>query len=141
MTVVVLKFFTVRFQHLGLVTTFVYMNFWLYSFRLRVWGPILQDKRLLLQCDNSSSVILINTGRCRDKVMLGIARNIWLLCSYFNIQIKAIHIQGIDNRVADLLSRWTEIRSPYEKITSLVDDCFIEEVQITSCMFDVDNSI
>jgi hypothetical protein len=31
MTVVVLKFFTVRFQHLGLVTTFVYMNFWLYS--------------------------------------------------------------------------------------------------------------
>jgi hypothetical protein len=54
---------------------------------------------------DSSSVILINTGRCRDKVMLGIARNIWLLCSYFNIQIKAIHIQGIDNRVADLLSR------------------------------------
>jgi hypothetical protein len=141
MTVVVLKFFTVRFQHFGLVTTFVYMNFWLYSFRLRVWGPILQDKRLLLQCDNSSSVILINTGRCRDKVMLGIVRNIWLLCSYFNIQIKAIHIQGIDNRVADLLSRWTEIRSPYEKITSLLDDCFIEEVQIASCMFDVDNSI
>jgi hypothetical protein len=108
---------------------------------LRVWGPILQDKRLLLQCDNSSSVILINTGRCRDKVMLSIARNIWLLCSYFNIQIKAIHIQGIDNRVADLLSRWTEIRSPYEKITSLLDDCCIEEVQIASCMFDVDNSI
>jgi hypothetical protein len=38
---------------------------------LRVWGPILQDKRLLLQCDNSSSVILINTGRCHDNVMLG----------------------------------------------------------------------
>jgi hypothetical protein len=73
--------------------------------------------------------------------MLGIARNIWLLCSYFNIQIKAIHIQGIDNRVADLLSRSTEIRSPYEKNTSLLDDCFIEEVQIASCMFDVDNSI
>jgi hypothetical protein len=73
--------------------------------RLRVWGPILQDGRLLLQCDNSSSVILINTGRCRDKVMLGIARNIWHLCSYFNIQIKAIHIQRIDNRVVDLLSR------------------------------------
>ena len=73
--------------------------------------------------------------------MLGIARNIWLLCSCFNIQIKAIHIQGIDNRVADLLSHWTEIRSPYEKITSLLEDCFIEEVQITSCMFDVDNSI
>ena len=25
------KIFTVRFQHFGLVTTFVYMNFWLYS--------------------------------------------------------------------------------------------------------------
>lgn len=72
---------------------------------LRVWGPILQDKRLMLQCDNSSSVILINTSRCRDKVMLGIAIYIWLLCSYFNIRIKAIHIHGIYNRVAYLLSR------------------------------------
>jgi hypothetical protein len=124
------------------------------------WGPILQEKRLLLQCDNSSSVILINTGRCRDKVMLGIARNIWLVQplswktppSHNKLASVCINWSGSlqrwswmvvlpYNRVADLLSRWTEIRSPYEKITSLVDDCFIEEVQITSCIFDVDNSI
>jgi hypothetical protein len=93
-----------------------------------------QNKRYVLSCVfkflkvpglnaafNTFLVFLYNAVHSFNpfsEIMLGIVRNIWLLCSYFNIQIKAIHIQGIDNRVADLLSRWTEIRSPYE-ITSL----------------------
>ncbi|CAG2233228.1 unnamed protein product [Mytilus edulis] len=87
----------------------------------KVWGKKLQNKRIVLQCDNSSSVSLLNTGRCRDKIMLSIVRNIWLICAEYNIQIKAIHIQGINNRAADILSRWTSLENPYAKLSTALD--------------------
>ena len=52
---------------------------------LSLWSKFFRYKRILIQCDNLPSVILINTGRSRDKLMLSIARNIWMVCAQTTI--------------------------------------------------------
>ena len=71
---------------------------------LRTWANYYKDKIILIQCDNFSCVSLLNTGRCRYNQMLSIARNIWMTCAKNNIQLKAVHIQGVDNRIPDIFS-------------------------------------
>lgn len=83
---------------------------------LRLWSKHFSNKRILIQCDNLSSVILVNTGRSRDKLMLSIARNIWMTCAHNNIQLKASHIPGTENRTPDLLSRWDTTKSAEQKL-------------------------
>ena len=34
------------------------------------------------------------------------SRNVWLLAAMFNVNIIVSHIKGLDNSIADLLSRW-----------------------------------
>ena len=48
----------------------------------------------------------LNFGRARDPTLALIARNIWLICAIFHIQIVVVHIPGQNNVLADLLSRW-----------------------------------
>jgi hypothetical protein len=72
----------------------------------RTWGNYYNEKRILIQCDNSSCVSLLNTGRCRYNQMLSIARNSWMTCAKNNIQLKAVHIQGVNYRIPDILPRW-----------------------------------
>ena len=73
---------------------------------LRLWSQMCQHKRLLIRSNNMSTVFLLNSGKCEDKQMLSIARNIWLVFAENNIQIKAVHLTSVQNRDADMLSRW-----------------------------------
>ena len=50
-------------------------------------------------------VEVLTFGRARDPIMTTFARNIWLLAAMFNVNIVISHIRGLDNTVADLLSR------------------------------------
>ena len=85
---------------------------------LRTWANYYKDKRILIQCDNSSCVSLLNTCRCWDNQMLSIARNIWMTCAKNNIQLKVVHIQGVDNRIPDILSRWQSLPSAFKQLKS-----------------------
>ncbi|CAG2201509.1 unnamed protein product [Mytilus edulis] len=67
--------------------------------------------------------------------MLSIARNIWLICAEYNIQIKAIHIQGINNRAADILSRWTSLENPYAKLSTALDDNYMLDIEVLDKLF------
>ena len=51
----------------------------------------------------------MKTGKPRDTVLAAYARNIHMLASVFDIEITVIHLPGIENTVADLLSRWDAI--------------------------------
>ena len=57
-------------------------------------------------CDNIAMVEVLTFGRARDPIMAISARNIWLLVAMFNVNIVVNHISGLENTVADFLSRW-----------------------------------
>ena len=49
------------------------------------------------------------SSKTRDAVLAAYARNIQMLASVFDIEITVVHLPGIKNTVADLLSRWDTI--------------------------------
>ena len=49
---------------------------------------------------------VIKSGRTRDMILAAYARNICMLAAVFDIEITVIHLPGVENTVADLLSRW-----------------------------------
>ena len=57
-------------------------------------------------CDTMAVVEVLTCGRARDSIMATCARNVWLLAAMFNVNIIVSHIRGLDNSIADLLSRW-----------------------------------
>jgi len=72
---------------------------------LRLWSGRCSGLRFQIFCDNEVSVTIINSGRCRDSALLGILREILFICAVENIQIKAVHLPGVSNRISDYLSR------------------------------------
>jgi hypothetical protein len=72
---------------------------------IKVWGHNIKDRRVQIYCDNQASCIVLNSGRTKNPIMLSIIREIAYLSTMFNCQIRALHISGVNNRMADLMSR------------------------------------
>ena len=89
---------------------------------LKIWANTWQNTAITLFCDNLAVVEVLNQGRTKDEFLATCARNIWLLSSLFNIHIQIIHIPGKRNQVADLLSRWTMLHKPHQKLNTLLCD-------------------
>ena len=87
---------------------------------LKVWGQHWCNKCVEIKCDNLAVVSVLQEGKARDPLLAAFARNIWLLTSIFNIQLKVSHIFGKDNQIADLLSRWWETKNNEQKLNSLL---------------------
>ena len=62
---------------------------------------------MLIKCDNEAVVSVLRSGRTKDPYLGACARNIWYICALADIDAQYVHVRGLDNRVADLLSRWT----------------------------------
>ena len=73
---------------------------------VRCWGRICEGLKLQIYCDNSAAVEVINSSRTRDSFMASCIRELWLQVSKHNFQLRAVHLPGEENRVADFLSRW-----------------------------------
>ena len=61
---------------------------------LKVWGSRLRGKRVLMFCDNMSSVNLINKGLSRDDFHQSCLREICFTAAVNNFAIKAQHTRG-----------------------------------------------
>jgi hypothetical protein len=69
------------------------------------WGPRLSGKTILVHCDNASSVADITSGRSSDPIMMKLLRELFYCYAQFSFQLKATHIAGHLNTLADALSR------------------------------------
>ena len=87
---------------------------------LKLWAPLWSNKRILFECDNQAVVTVLQSGKTREHTLALYARNILMLASCFNIDIKVIHILGSDNKVADLLSRWSDSELNHQTLYSMV---------------------
>ena len=83
---------------------------------LRVWAPQWAGKLVRCECDNAAVISVIKSGKTRDAVLGAYARNINMLVALFDIELKFVHLPGVCNTVADLLSRWSTVNNPQEKL-------------------------
>ena len=70
-----------------------------------VWGRKLAGNRVLVECDNSSVVIVVNKHYTRDQMAMHLLRSLWFFVAHFDIDLKCKHIAGVDNSTGDQLSR------------------------------------
>lgn len=82
---------------------------------VKTWGPSLRGKRLRIYCDNQATVAVINSGRSRDQYMLKCMRELTFYCAKYECMVRAVHLPGVENRLADCLSRWHLNRSYREE--------------------------
>ena len=87
---------------------------------LKVWANIWANKRIKISFDNLAVVEILKSGKTRDAFLATCARNVWLITAMFNIDIIIIHVPGVNNQVADLLSRWTITSNPQSKLMQML---------------------
>jgi hypothetical protein len=58
-----------------------------------------------IQCDNISVVYCVNSRSSKCPHLMQLVRDIFFACAFFCVDIRLVHIQGVYNVGADLLSR------------------------------------
>ena len=69
------------------------------------WGAQWSRKRLLIHCDNQAVVHVWRSGTSRHKLLMGLVRALFQVAASHNFTVLLQHIQGVDNGIADALSR------------------------------------
>jgi hypothetical protein len=102
---------------------------------VKVWGRLFSGKRIKVLCDNMTSVSALNSGAIRNTFMQKCLREICFIAATFEFDIRGAHIQGIDNRLPDLLSRWTLHDSYGEQFRAQTRQFVLHEVHVDDNMF------
>ena len=70
-----------------------------------IWGREWSHKKLLFHCDNASVVQAWRSGTRRNKKAMALIRSMLFVAAKYNFILLIELIAGIDNGVADALSR------------------------------------
>ena len=73
---------------------------------VKLWAHKYKGMNLLLHCDNSSTVSVINKGKANHPFTQACLRELVWTSGKNDIWIKVVHVAGITNRFADLCSRF-----------------------------------
>ena len=71
-----------------------------------IWHPLLAGKRLQFWCDNLSVVSITNSGHSKIPRIMDLVRRLVLLSMQHNFVVRARHVPGVSNAIADALSRF-----------------------------------
>jgi len=73
---------------------------------MHIFESILANKKVLLHCDNEAVVEIINSQTSKCPRVMDLVRPFVLQCLKMNTVIRAQHVKGTDNCIADALSRF-----------------------------------
>lgn len=71
-----------------------------------LWADKWTRKNMLVFCDNEATVNIINKGRSSVLFINRFIRRLTWISVMNNFTIKATHVPGLDNKIADSLSRF-----------------------------------
>ena len=71
-----------------------------------LWYPDFSGKRLQFWCDNQSVVAIINSGHSKAPRVMDLVRFLVLISMKHNFLVKARHVPGAHNEIADAQSRF-----------------------------------
>lgn len=72
---------------------------------IQLYGGLLQNRRVIIFCDNQSVVEMINQSSTKSPSCMQLIRHITFLTIQWNNRFFCRHVAGLKNREADLLSR------------------------------------
>ena len=75
-----------------------------------LWFPQFSGKRIQFWCDNESVVAIINSGHSKAPRIMDLLRFLVLLSMKHNFFVRARHVPGVSNDIADALSRFQDER-------------------------------
>ena len=78
---------------------------WAVMVGLKIWATRLSGLRCTIRCDNSTTTLAINSLKTKSKRLRDCVREIMFTCAQHQVEIRAVHIPGLENRVPDWLSR------------------------------------
>lgn len=107
---------------------------------LKLWGPRLRGKKVLIYCDNMSLCHLVNRGCSRDEFHQSCLREICFFAARFEFIIRCQHIKTDENRVADILSRWHKQNDAAKLFWDSVTVTNPERILVCSDLFRFSNS-
>ena len=73
---------------------------------LKLWGQYFCQKRIQVFCDNLAVVLIINTGKSSCEILQMCLREMAFQAAIHQFEIRAVHLDSSENRLADRLSRW-----------------------------------
>jgi hypothetical protein len=105
---------------------------------IRSWSYKYTGLNFNVFCDNTTSVQNLNSGRSSVKISQSILREIRYISAKFEFQIRAKHVKGSENAIADSLSRWhlhKKFEQEFYKLTKnfKTSETFISNFTINDC--------
>ena len=98
---------------------------------VKLWGHLWKGKKLVLNCDNKSSVIVLNSGSSRDSFAQSCLREICFFAAIHLFQIKGVFISGSENRIPDFLSRWNLNQQYQERFYAVPGSEYLRQVPVS----------
>ena len=71
----------------------------------KVWAELWAGQRIKVNCDNTTACLAIQSGRSRDPFIQRCIRELFVLCTVHDIELRAVHKPGEQLQRADALSR------------------------------------
>ena len=71
-------------------------------------APRLRNLVVLVETDNSTTMAYVNHLGGRSRFLSAAAHRLWSVTNSYVITLRAVHRPGVENRRADLLSRWRQ---------------------------------
>lgn len=99
---------------------------------LQIWGNDLRNKKILFRVDNLAVVHIVNSMTSKSDRVMTILRAFTLQCLHLNIAVKAQHLSGSLNQVADSLSRFQ-----FQKFKELAADADPFPTPVPSHLWDI----
>jgi hypothetical protein len=72
------------------------------------WAPFWANSHVEVLSDNTTAKAIINKGTCKNPVVMKLVRHLFWLSAIYNFKITVKHIAGVDNNLADAISRLHE---------------------------------
>ncbi len=95
----------------------------------RLWGHMFSRRRLVVRCDNEAVCMAVNHNRSRDSFLQAALRELWFIEASCNFTLRCVHIPGLNNRIADALSRYHSPSSRH-KFECLTEGMSLKETQV-----------
>ena len=70
------------------------------------WGHLWSKQKILFHCDNKAVVDIWRKGSTRDPETMALVRMLYLRAAQHQVNVVVTHITGINNCIADALSRF-----------------------------------
>ena len=73
---------------------------------VNTWGHLCSRQKILFHCDNNTVVDIWQKGSTHCKEIMALVRLLYFCATHHNIHIMITHIAGINNNIADAISRF-----------------------------------